>query len=75
VTVRLNPDDLAVWQQAVDAQQTGDPENICCIGDWSVGRAECIVETDQGIIEYLIQEQIKQVTTALLGTETPVESR
>jgi flagellar biosynthesis/type III secretory pathway protein FliH len=74
VTVRLNPDDLAAWQDAVNNKQAGDPENICCIGDWSVGHAECIVETDQGVIEYLIQEQIKQVTAALLGSETPVES-
>jgi len=74
VTVRLNPDDLSAWQEAVNNKQAHDPDNLCCIGDWSVGRAECIVETDQGVIEYLIQEQIKQVTAALLGSETPVES-
>jgi flagellar biosynthesis/type III secretory pathway protein FliH len=74
MTLRLNPDDLAAWQQAVQNQQAGDPDNICCIGDWSVGHAECIVETDQGVVEYLIQEQLKQVTAALLGSGTPVES-
>lgn len=74
VTVRLNPDDLAAWQNAVNSKQVSEPDNILCIGDWSVGHAECIVETDQGVVEYLIQEQLKQVTAALLGSETPVES-
>lgn len=74
ITLRLNPDDLALWQEAATQGQMAAPENILCIGDWSIGRAECVVETDQGVVEYLIEEQLKHVSAALLGSETPVES-
>jgi flagellar biosynthesis/type III secretory pathway protein FliH len=74
ITLRLHPEDLAIWQEAAGHDQMTAPENILCIGDWSVGKAECIVETDQGVVEYLIEEQLKQVATALLGHETSMES-
>ncbi|MCE5187428.1 MAG: hypothetical protein LLF76_15010 [Planctomycetaceae bacterium] len=74
ITIRLNPDDLTAWQQAASHEGLGEPENILCIGDWSVGSAECIIETDQGVVEYLIQEQLKLVAAALAAAETPVES-
>jgi flagellar biosynthesis/type III secretory pathway protein FliH len=74
ITLRLHPDDLAVWQAAVNHEGLTDPENILCIGDWSVGHAECVIETDQGVVEYLIEEQLKQVSAALLNAETSVET-
>ena len=73
-TIRLHPEDLAVWQQAAAKDTLPSLENILCIGDPSIGRAECIVETDQGVVEYLIEEQLKQVATALMGAEAPVET-
>lgn len=74
MTIRLHPDDLAVWQDAVKKETLPSVENVLCIGDPSLQKAECVVETDQGVVEYLIEEQLKQVSAALLGAEAAVES-
>lgn len=72
-TVRLHPDDLAVWNQGVKQGTIAGVDTLLCIADPAVHPAECIVETDQGVVEYLLEEQLRQVAIALLGTDACVE--
>lgn len=67
--IRLNPDDLKTMQQMTDANQFTTPEGVHFSGDVSVGPAECMIETDHGVIEYLIEEHLKQVANALSQTK------
>jgi len=69
ITIRLNPNDLKTMRQLTDANRFTAPEGIRFAGDASVGTAECIVETDHGVIDYLIEEHLKQVAGALLQTK------
>ncbi|MHC4291155.1 MAG: FliH/SctL family protein [Planctomycetota bacterium] len=66
--IRLNPDDLKTMRQMSDSNQFTVPEGVHFSGDSSVGLAECIIETDHGVIEYLIEEHLKQVAGVLLQT-------
>ena len=66
--VRLNPNDLKTMQQMTDANQFTTPEGVHFTGDVSIGPAECIIETDHGVIEYLIEEHLKQVASVLSQT-------
>lgn len=67
--VRLHPTDLETMRQAVKTNSIDIPEKIQFIDDPTIGPAECIVESDQSVIEYLIEEHLKQIETVL--TETP----
>lgn len=73
VVVRLNPDDLKVWQEAVSAGIAKPPDKVKLMSDWAVGPAECIIETEAGVVEYLIEEHLKQVAAALTGSEAQTE--
>lgn len=72
--VRLHPADLETMRQAVKTNSIDLPEKIQFIDDPTVGPAECIVESDQGVIEYLIEEHLKQIETVLTETPHPAES-
>jgi len=71
--VRLNPADLETLRQAAKNNVLEIPEKIQFVDDSRVGRAECIVESDQGVVEYLIEEHLKQIETALKETQSPSE--
>jgi flagellar biosynthesis/type III secretory pathway protein FliH len=43
------------------------------VDDSSVKNGECIVETNEGVVEYLIQEHLSQIESALLEMKTEIE--
>jgi flagellar biosynthesis/type III secretory pathway protein FliH len=65
IVVRLNPIDLETYDKAL--QETGKtrPNNVTLKADSDVGPAECVVETEQGLIEYRIAEHLRQIEEAL----------
>lgn len=67
--IRLNPDDFKTIRRMSDSDQFTMPEGVHFSGDSSVGPAECIIETDHGVIEYLIEEHLKQVAGVLSQTK------
>jgi flagellar biosynthesis/type III secretory pathway protein FliH len=69
IVIHLNPDDLAQYNQAMGDKKPVFLSHAKMIGDPSVGCAECIVETDKGLIEYLIDEHLMQIETALKNKE------
>ncbi len=66
IIVRLNPTDLDVYDKALRETGKTRPNNVTLKADSDVGRAECVVETEQGLIEYRIAEHLRQVEEALL---------
>ncbi len=66
VIVHLNPEDHAQCQKALhQTQQDGAFNGIQFVSDWSVGRAECLLETPKGIIKSLIDENLERIGQAL----------
>jgi len=65
VVVRMNPEDLGRLREITGKDTDGMLSNIKLAPDPQIGRAECVVETDEGIIEYLIQEHLERIGRAL----------
>lgn len=65
VTVRMNPDDFAVTAQARAAQLAGS--NVSVVADARIGRGGCRVESDLGVMDAGVEEQLREVARALLG--------
>ena len=64
IVVRLNPQDLARWQQ-MQQQADGVLAGVKFVADPGIGPAQCVVETPKGKVESLIDEQLEQVARAL----------
>ncbi len=69
VTVKLNPEDLKTCQQTLSQPSSGPPESIQLTADWTVRPGECIVQTEQGVIEWIIEDHLKRISAALLGSD------
>lgn len=69
-TIRLHPEDLETYQAYLREHPDEVPGQAHLVGDWSLGAAECVVETEQGLLDWLIDEQVRQVSEALLGHTT-----
>jgi flagellar biosynthesis/type III secretory pathway protein FliH len=73
ITIRLNPKDLARYQQiqqsggaATDSASSPQADSVKFVADATIGPAECVVETPRGKIESLISEHLEQVERALV---------
>ena len=68
MTVRLNPQDLADLRQL---QNTGSMalDGIELAEDANIGRGECVIESSKGIVKFLIEDHLEQITKALVKTE------
>jgi flagellar biosynthesis/type III secretory pathway protein FliH len=67
IVVRVNSNDLEQLSHINDGNSA--LANIKLKADPNIGPANCILETDRGMIEYCIEEHLKQVAQALKGTE------
>ncbi len=67
ITIRLNPKDLQTCQEMMEKTGAEQPALIRLIPDPTVQPAECIVESEQGIIEWIIDEHLKRISEALLA--------
>jgi len=69
ITVRLNPEDLARCQQ-LQRENPGRPlAAIHLVADWSIARADCLVETPKGIVESVIEDHLERIGEALMRLE------
>ena len=66
VTVRLNPEDLKTCRKLLEENHLPGPDKVQFQPDQSLGPAECAVETSRGVIEWRIEEHLKQISSALL---------
>lgn len=69
VVVRVNPEDLGHYQEVSEDHGNELPSDISLVGDPLIGRAECVVETKKGVVEYFIEAHLKQISHALEGIE------
>lgn len=65
VSIRLNPDDLQRFQQILKDKDSDVSFNAELLPDVNIGPAQCIIETDKGMIEHLIDKHLEQITEAL----------
>lgn len=66
VVVHLNPEDHAQCQEVLLQEQQNDTfVGIKFVPDWSIGRAECLLETPKGIIKSLVDENLERISQAL----------
>ena len=71
VVVRLNPADLAQCEAAglSAGQDDQDSGAVRFVADPNVGRAECLIETAQGVVTSSIEHQLTEIGQALKSTE------
>jgi flagellar biosynthesis/type III secretory pathway protein FliH len=72
IIVHLNPEDHAQCCKALkqeQGQQDGVFVDIQFVSDWSIGRAECLLESPKGIIKSLIDENLERISKALARSE------
>jgi flagellar biosynthesis/type III secretory pathway protein FliH len=69
IVIHLNPDDLTKYNETIDDNKPNFLSHTKMISDPSVGCAECIVETDKGMIEYVIEDHLVQIENALKNEE------
>jgi flagellar biosynthesis/type III secretory pathway protein FliH len=67
--IRLNPEDLKTSEQSLQSGRDSVHQNITLTADWSIGKAQCIVVTTEGLIEYTIEEHLRQIEAALQATQ------
>lgn len=68
VTVKLNPEDLKTYQQTLDRKDPQTTAHLHLAADSTVGPGQCIIETEQGVIEWIIEEHLKRISDALLAS-------
>lgn len=73
VTIRLNPVDLKTFQKKIENDNIQLPEKTLFIDDPSVNKAECVLESNNGIVEYLIHEHLSSIENVLLEAQTQTE--
>jgi len=67
--LRLNPADVEALTKNISLMPDLAARNLQLVPDAAVGPAQCVLETPDGIIEYLIEEHLKQIESALSNTE------
>jgi len=69
VVIHLNPDDLARCELAEEATGEAGAPNLRFVADPTVPRAECVLETDEGVVDSVIETNLETVADALKGPE------
>jgi flagellar assembly protein FliH len=73
IEIHLNPEDFKTCEAWLKNQQASLSQEIKLTGDWSVQPAECIVYTPEGIMEYRIEEHLRQIEAAMLKQNSTAE--
>jgi flagellar assembly protein FliH len=75
VEIHLNPEDLKTCEAWLENEQTALSHEVKLTADGSVPRAECIVLTPEGIMEYRINEHLKQIESAMTKQNSMIENK
>jgi flagellar biosynthesis/type III secretory pathway protein FliH len=65
LVVRVNPEDLAACQQLQQENVGTQFAELDLVADWSIARANCLVETPKGIVKSFIEEHLARIGEAL----------
>jgi len=69
LVVHLNPADFAQCQKLQQEDSGGPLSGIKFVSDSNIGRAECVLESDKGRVESLINDQLEKIGKALEKAE------
>ncbi|MBN1359597.1 MAG: hypothetical protein JW993_03345 [Sedimentisphaerales bacterium] len=65
IVIRVNPDDLPRCQQLQQDQPDGQFAELRFVADWSIARADCLIETPKGIVKSFAEEHLARIAEAL----------
>ncbi len=65
VVVRLNPADHTRIEQLLKSSEFSDFKRLAFVPDEKIKQAECILETQRGTIEALIEEKLQRIAEVL----------
>ena len=65
LVVRLNPEDLPLCQQLQQQRPDTPFAELNLVADWSVARADCLIETPKGIVRSFVEEHLDRIAEAL----------
>jgi flagellar biosynthesis/type III secretory pathway protein FliH len=69
ITVHVSPDDLPRCQQLQQDNPDGPLAALDFAADWSIARADCLVETPKGMVRSFVEEQLERIGEALMKVE------
>lgn len=69
IVIHVNDGDLETFNRTIKEGNTSFDSSIEFIADANIGPGECVVKTDKGIIEHLIDSHLSQIAEALKRTE------
>jgi flagellar biosynthesis/type III secretory pathway protein FliH len=71
IVVHVNPEDLAPCQRLVQDNPDGPLAGLEFVADWSIARADCLVETPKGIVKAFVEEHLERISEALMQVGRP----
>lgn len=69
IVIRLNPEDVALCQQALQENPDSPLAGLELVCDWGIARANCLIETPKGIVKTFVDECLERVAHALERTQ------
>lgn len=71
LVIRVNPEDLPLCQQWQQDNPNGQFADLNFVADWSVARADCLVETPKGVVKSFVADHLARVADALERAQQP----
>ena len=68
--VRMNPEDLAQCPMAAPQADQAEQGNVKFVADPTIRRAQCVVETPDGLVELDVESHLQQIAEALHGEDS-----
>jgi len=69
VVVRVNPEDLSQCQRLQQSDPDGPLAGLEFVGDRSIARADCLIETPKGIIKSFAEQHLERIGEALMQAQ------
>ena len=63
--MRVNPQDLPACQKLQQKDAEGPFAGLEFVGDRSIARADCLVETPKGIVKSFVEQHLERIGEAL----------
>jgi flagellar biosynthesis/type III secretory pathway protein FliH len=65
LVVRVNPQDAPLCQQLQEEHPDSELAKLQFVSDWSISRANCLIETPKGVVRSFVEEGLERIREAL----------
>jgi flagellar biosynthesis/type III secretory pathway protein FliH len=65
LVVRVNPQDAPLCEQLRSEHPDGEFAKLQFVPDWSIARANCLIETPKGVVRSFVEEGLERIREAL----------